>query len=433
MKKIISIENHSLAKELKIQAGDFLVSINGKEPQDQLDLMFLMQKNKLTIKVLQKNELKIFKIKKDDDEILGVNLENFHDMQPKCCKNNCIFCFVNQLPKNMRESLYVKDDDYRFSFLSGTYVTLTNISKSDLKRIKLQKLSPLFISVHATDSKIRNKMLGLKTKFNIMKHLKFLARAKIQMHCQVVLCKDINDGKMLEKTIKHLSKLFPFVKSLAVVPVGLTNCRNQNPILKPVDKACAENSIKIIKNYQQYMLKKHGERFVYGADELFQRAKIAIPSYQDYEDFSQLENGIGLIALQRHEFTFSLYQTKQAKNATFGIVTGKSAEKEMKHLCNLFEHKFPNVKIKVFGIENNFFGKSVTVAGLVTAMDIIKQLPKDFNCDNLVLPTCMLRDRKDCFLDDVKLVDLEKQLKVKIKKCESGEHLVKILASGNSK
>ncbi|MFA6860201.1 MAG: DUF512 domain-containing protein [Clostridia bacterium] len=430
MIKILKVEKNSIAYDLDIKKGDFLVSINKKLPEDKLEYLYFDSLNKLNVIIQNADgEQTIFKIKKDSEEKLGLELQGFDDINTKWCRNKCMFCFIDQLPKNMRKTLYVKDDDWRLSFVSANYVTLTNLTPAQIKRIITQKVSPLYVSVHATNEKIRKQMLGIKESMPILRLLKKLTRHKIIVHCQIVLCPGINDGAVLTKTIKELLKCGKNMKSIAVVPVGLTKYRASLPQIKPVNKECAKKTLQIINKYSEKYFPKRGEHSVFGSDELYLRAEENLPSYSYYGEFYQLGNGVGILAKFQKEFIDAMNDiTVEPKASSYTIVTGVSAFNFMTDLAKMFSEKFPTVNVNVVKIINNFFGESVTVAGLLTGGDILGQI-SSFLCNkNIILPRCMLRETQAVFLDDMTLDEFKTSINKKVYiSGETGDSLVDIL------
>lgn len=415
--KIKDVVKNSIADRLGIKGGDILVSINDNKIKDIIDYKFLIADEKLSLKILKTDgEIREFKIKKSFDEDLGIIFENHLIDRERSCRNRCIFCFVDQLPPNLRRTLYYKDDDYRLSFLCGNFVTLTNLNEEDFERIKEYRLSPLYVSVHATDDEIRVRMMGNKKAGNIIETLKELAEHKIIMHCQVVLCPGINDGKVLDKTIRDLASLWPSVKSVAVVPVGVTRFREGLYPLRPYGRVDSLKVLRKITKWQMLFKKKMGTSFVFASDEFYLKAKVGIPNFNHYEDFPQLENGVGLIAKFEKEFYDAIRNTrlKPLHKNSVSIATGVLAYPFIRKWAGILRD-ITGMDIKVYEIINRFFGQHITVAGLVTGRDIINQLlGKDLG-EKLIIPDCMLRDGENIFLDDLSVEDLEKKLSIPIK------------------
>lgn len=403
---ILSVEPDSIAAELDMAAGDHLVSISGRPVADLLDVALADQTEDLHIELLKTNgETWILEFDKDADEPLGLNVPH---PEPEECGNQCLFCFVHQLPRGMRKSLYVKDEDYRFSFLYGAYVTLTNVDEEDICRIIEQRLSPLYVSVHASDEKLRWELLGRRGPA-ILPLLRRLAEAGIKLHTQVVLCPGLNDGPALLQTLTDLYALGPNILSLAVVPVGLTGYRCNLPPLRLPTIDEARRTLEMIHGFQQQCLRQGGSRFVFAADELYLRAEQTFPPIDNYEDLGQLENGVGMIPLFREEMEQILAGVDRLPPGPFSVLTGESAAAEVIRFASALESA-AGTKIFVHVIRNEFFGGGVTVAGLVTGHDILEQLHGVELGQRLLVPEVMLRDGEDVFLDDLRLEDLARKL-----------------------
>jgi len=403
--RIEYIKPQSPAQRAGLKEGDIILSINGHAIKDVLDLMYYSVEDILKVKFLRENKKNTSIIEKYDEQ-LGIEVEPF---RIKRCRNKCLFCFVEQLPKGLRKSLYFKDEDYRASFLYGNYITLTNLKKEDYDRIKKLFLSPLYISVHATDPEVRNLLLGNFEAPPILMELKKLAKNKIRMHTQIVLCPDINDGYVLEKTILDLYKFYPYVSSIAVVPLGLTKYHKNN--LKPVTKSKAEEVISLVEAFQKRFKKKHGMAIVYLADEFYIKAQKNFPSPSIYDDFPQIENGVGMVPLFVKETKkVNIPQLKVKKRlVTF---TGESFFPYLNQFIEKMQKK--DIPINLIPIKNNLFGESVTVTGLLSGEDIIKGLASHIEKNDIVLiPDVTMKDTDNRFLDDLTLSDIEKILQVK--------------------
>ncbi len=397
----------SPAEKSGLKSGDIITSINGHPAHDSIDLMFHSGEPEMRLSVLRNGSRQNFYIGIEEGAgNPGIILEQF---PVKTCRNNCIFCFVSQLPRGLRKPLYVKDEDYRMSFLYGNYITLTNLSDSDKARIITQRLSPLYISVHSTDDRIRRKMLANTKAADIIAELKFFAKHRIKMHVQIVLCPGYNDGKELEKTIRDLAKLFPHIMSIAVVPVGLTLHRRKP--LQPVDKDAALLALDTIGEFQEKFLHKYGERLVFGADELYIKAGKRFPTLEEYEELYQIENGVGLVPLFINE-SKRLRLTKIKTKRRFATFTGRSFYPYLAKLISRIRKA--GVDIELRAVENKFFGSSVTVTGLLTGKDIVQTfLDKAGNFDILLIPDVVLREGDDVFLDNIMLKDLAAGLGVR--------------------
>lgn len=415
---ITSVDPDSIASELALEGGDILLYINGHEVNDILDYRFFSSDPELLLGVLKKDgEEWEIEVEKDGGEELGLN---FPPLKPKACKNNCIFCFSNQLPKGLRKTLYFKDEDYRFSFLSGNYVTMATITDKELKRIKEERLSPLYISVHATNPELRRMLTGNPKARDIIPIIKELTDAKIELHCQVVLCPEINDGRELQRTIKDLIHFYPRVASLAVVPVGLSRYREKLYPIKAVTKEYARALIAEIKPVQERFIKKYGDPFVFLSDEFFIKGEVRFPPYEFYGEFFQIENGVGMIP----SFLYELEaidgklprKTKKAVNGT--IITGELPSKFVKRLVDRV-NEINGVNLRLEVVRNEFLGLSITTTGLLTGGDIIKSLKGKELGDTLYIPNAMLKLEEDIFLDDVTLTDIEEALNITVRKFDA--------------
>lgn len=427
--KIVSVLRNSIAEELEIEPGDELISVNGASIQDYIDYKFQISDYEIELEIKKQNgEVWELEIEKEYDEDLGIIFENPLMDNIKVCSNNCVFCFIDQMPKGMRKTLYLKDDDTRLSFLYGNFITLTNLSDDEISRIIRYRISPIKVSVHATDLNLRNEMMGKKDGKDIMVYLKKLADGGITVDCQIVLCRGINDKEVLNNTIDDLISLYPNIRSAAVVPVGLTDHRDKLYKLNKFDKESSQELINQVANKQNELLKKHGTRFVFIADEFYVLSESEFPPYDSYEDFDQIENGIGLFRLLEREIEDSLKNIYKinGSNKKFTIVTGAAAYGIMSDLSDRITKK-TGIEINVVKIINECFGKNITVAGLVTGKDIINQL-KGKGFENLIIPKVMVEFEDSIFLDNVKIEDLVKELNTKVYVCEvSGNKLVNLL------
>lgn len=426
--RVLSIESGSIADELGITPGDIVLDINGKKIKDIFDYRYLMAEEFIELDLEKPSgEQWVLEIEKDEYEDLGIVFENGLMDNSKGCLNNCIFCFISQLPKNMRKTLYFKDDDPRLSFLQGNYVTLTNMEQDELDRIIFYHLSPINISVHTTNMALREAMLRNVNSSNLMSCLKKLFDANIDMHFQIVLCKGINDCDELDKTIEDLSAFRPKGKSLSVVPVGLTRYRDGLKELLPFTKEDCANIIKQIQQWQNIFLKKFGTRFVYAADEFYLKACMDFPCYEEYEDFPQIENGVGMLSLMQYEFDgcLSVIEGDEIERS-LSIATGAASFEFILSLAEKIKNKFINTEIHVYLINNDFFGENITVSGLLTGRDIIKQLTGKSLGNVLFIPENSLRDGDTVFLDDIDIKDVERKLNVTVLGLSSnGEKFIK--------
>ena len=410
---IQSVEPESIAEKSGLRAGDILEYINGSPVRDLIDYLFLSADEDLNLEVLQKSGTRReIRIEKTADEPLGICFASELFDGIRSCANHCLFCFVHQLPKGQRASLYIQDDDYRLSFLQGSYITLTNLTAADWSRIQDLHLSPLYISVHATDPLVRQKLLGTKAAGPILKQMRRLARVGITMHAQAVLCPHINDGPVLVKTIRDLEKLWPAVASLAIVPVGLTSWRRNLFNLETFTKEEARSVLEIIRTAQDRNLNTRGTRFVYAADEWYLLADSPMPEHEAYEDYYQLDNGVGLIRWFEQDFIEVFPQLlprlkKQQRHLI--IVTGVAAQPLWRKIQAIFGAECPGLKLEILPVVNDFFGRTVTVTGLLTGGDIAKAIREFHPMPEAVflIPGITLRDTGDLFLDGMAVSDLK--------------------------
>ena len=411
------VKENSIAEEMEIEAGDYLLSVNDEEITDILDYKYQMFDEYVTVLIEKPSgEQWEIEIEKDDNEDIGLVFEEELMDKPRRCANNCIFCFMDQLPTKVRDTLVFKDDDFRLSFMTGNYVTLTNTGYKDLDRIIKYHLSPINISVHATNPQVRKMMLNNNNADKILEYIKYLTDHKISINAQIVLCPNINDDKILDQTIKDLSQFYPYLQCIAIVPVGLGKYREGLYKIEPFNEITANNAITQVEAWQKEFKKKYGANLVYIADEVYIVANREIPSYETYEDFPQLEDGIGMIAKFQREFDTKYLRLKEREiKKTVSIATGKSAYKLIRNLANKLEIKFKGLKINVFEIENKFFGPLITVSGLITGGDIIEQLKGKDLGKYLLINYNMLKDDADIFLDDTTLEDVKKALNINIK------------------
>jgi len=426
-----------IAHEIGVEPGDMLISLQGQKVQDVLDYRFMVAEDSLIMEIQKPNgDIWELDIEKDVYDDLGLTFESSLMDEMRRCHNHCIFCFMNQLPKGMRPSLYIKDDDPRLSFLSGNYVTLTNTTMEEAKRIARYHLSPLHISIHAADSNLRRQMLNNEEEGNIFDYLHLFNKAGIMLHFQIVLCKGINDEKALDETISALLELQPGAVSLSVVPVGLTRHREGLYHLLPFDKNDAEVVLQQIAKWQEYCKAKYGTAFVFASDEWYLKAGHNMPAYEHYEDFPQLENGVGMCALFEYEFMQELKELQEmgnlqrlkkgnGKEIIVGIITGTAAQALIERLVNVLMEKLAHVigataplaKIHVYAVKNHFFGELVNVSGLLTGQDIIAQVREQAlanECKALFLPRNILRAETTTLLDDTTVADLENAIGIPV-------------------
>ena len=407
--KISKVSKGSIADKSGIKAGDTILKINGKEVNDYLDYMFLSANEELDIEL---SECSV-KILNGDYEPLGIEFETLLIDEPRSCRNKCIFCFIDQLPENMRESCYFKDDDYRLSFLQGNYVTLTNMSDDDLDRIVEYAIPRINVSVHTTNPELRCKMLNNHFAGKIMEQMKRFSGSGMLINCQIVLCRGYNDDAELDRTISDIYSLGDSVESLSVVPVGISAHRTGLTNLVPFDKESSEKVIKQVSGWQKKFKEERGINFVYLSDEFYIMAEEAIPEESEYDGFPQIENGVGLCASLKWEFddAFEYAQNLNVKSSKT-LVTGLLAYDFIKKLTD----RLGSEKIKVEKIKNTFFGENITVSGLVTGRDIIGQLKGKELGEYLLIPISMLKHEEDIFLDDTTVADVERALNIKVVK-----------------
>ena len=406
---ISAIHQGSLAEELELVPGDKIISINEQELTDIIDLSFALADEEIEMLIEHENgEQEIIAFEKDMDEELGAEFESAVFGKIRQCANNCYFCFVDQVAPNMRDSLYIKDDDYRLSFLYGNFVTMTNMGPRDLERIHRLHLSPLYISVHTTNPKLRGEMLRTKRGELIMEQLAKLNEADVEYHTQVVLCPGLNDGAELDRTIQDIISMQPYAKTLGIVPVGLTKFRENCYPLKTFDAQGAKKVIEQVRHWQEKMRKQIGKNFIYLSDEFYLLAGEPLPKAEEYDGFPQLDNGRGLTRnfIEQWKET-EINPNNYQKLLNLDIICGKSAGKVIKNLVD--ELNIDNLNANVLALENEFFGHEVTVTGLLTGQDIIKNLKQNkANRDGIIIPSCALREGEDIFLDDYTLEDIKK-------------------------
>ncbi len=413
---IEEIAEGSIGEELEIEKGDILLSINHTEVKDIIDYKYLVSDDYILLGIQKPNgDIWEYEIEKDYDEDLGIIFTNPLIDKAKSCRNKCIFCFIDQLPPNMRETLYFKDDDSRLSFLQGNFITLTNMSDDEIDRIIRYRLSPINISVHTTNPELRVKMLNNKNAGKIYDILKRFHEARLEINCQIVLVPGVNDGEELNRTLFDLSKLYPTVESVAVVPVGITKYREKLAKLTPYNKELSEELLDYISHEQTRLLRELGTRFVFPSDEFFALSKREVPSYEEYEGFPQLENGVGLMKSFEYEVMEEIEKIKTSidLNKRYIVATGTLAYDFMVNLCHNIMEKFNGLDLEVVPIVNDFFGHSITVSGLVTGIDLISQL-KNMESDGIIIPMSMMKSGEEVFLDNLTLEQVSEKLKTKI-------------------
>ena len=429
--KITNVLPGSIAEELGIRQGDFLLCINDMQIEDIFDYRYLINDGEILVLIEKpEGEEWEFEIEKEENEDLGLEFAESLMDGYKSCQNKCIFCFIDQMPKGMRETLYFKDDDSRLSFLQGNYLTLTNMKDADIDRMIRYRMEPVNISIHTTDQKLRCMMLNNRFAGELLQKMDRFKQAGLRMNGQIVLCKGINDGVKLEESIKTLTGYLPYLQSLSIVPVGLTKFREGLYPLLPFEKKDAAEVLAVIHKWQEHCMKKHQTHFVHASDEWYLLAEQKLPEAARYDGYLQLENGVGMERLLEDEFYEALNAvscgSKTKKKIT--VATGTLAAPLIETLCGEFMRKFPNIKIQVIPIRNEYFGERITVSGLLTGRDIVSQLKGKSLGEKLLLPCNLLRSGEEVFLDDMTLTELKNALQVKTDIVKSsGQDLVNAL------
>ena len=433
MVTITDVMPKSRAAKVGIKQNDILISLNGREIRDVLDYRFYLADTKVTL-LIERNGKRFEKtIKKQEYDDIGLDFETPLMDKKLSCENKCIFCFIDQLPKGMRKTLYFKDDDSRLSFLHGNYVTLTNMHDRDIDRIIEMHISPVNVSVHTTNPELRCKMMHNKRAGDVLSYLKRLADANIGLCCQIVLCKGINDGQELDRTLHDLINLRPALQSVAIVPSGLTKFRDGLYPLEAFNKEDARKVIEQINAYGNWCLSQFGTRLFFPADEFYITAELPLPSDEFYEDYSQIENGVGMLTDLQTGIDFELEDispySEFSAPRTVSIATGYAAYDHISKIAQKLEQAFSGLTVKVYRIKNNFFGESITVAGLLTAQDILEQLKGEDLGEALLISASALRADGEVFLDDVSPEELSKELSTEVipVRSEASEIIYKIL------
>ena len=406
MVEITDVLPRSRAAKAGIKAGDILVSINQKEINDVLDYRFYLTEREITLSVLRQNKPLSFHIRKQEYDDIGLDFKTPLMDKKHSCENKCVFCFIDQLPKGLRSSLYFKDDDSRLSFLHGNYITLTNLREKDIQRIIEMRISPVNVSVHTTNPELRIQMMKNKRSGEVLSYLRTLADAGITLCCQIVLCKGLNDGEELTRSMRDLAELYPAMESTSSVPAGLTRFRDG---LYPLEAFTPEECAAVIKQINDFgdqCLKKHGTRLFFPADEFYIKAGLPLPSDDFYESYAQIENGVGMLTDMKTSFAFEMedvesYREEFRGPRTVSVATGYAAVDHIRELCLGLEQAFDGLRVAVYPIKNNFFGEQITVAGLLTGTDIKEQLLGKELGEELLFPAACLRAEGDIFLDDL--------------------------------
>ncbi len=414
---IREVEAGSIAEELELAPGDELLSINGQEIEDVFDYHYLVNDEYIEVLVQKADgEQWELEVEKDYEEDLGIVFENSLMDEYRSCSNHCVFCFIDQMPPGMRETLYFKDDDSRLSFLQGNYVTLTNMSDHDIDRIIHYHLGPINISFHTTNPELRCKMLHNRFAGDIFPKVQRLYEAGIEMNGQIVLCKGLNDSKELERSIEELAKYLPHLKSVSVVPVGLSKYRDGLYPLESFGKEDAENVISMIETWQKRLYEKYGLHFIHASDEWYLTAGRKLPPEENYDGYLQLENGVGMLRLLESEVEEAVARLSGDERVQeLSFATGSLAYPFIRRYADQIETLYPNMKIHGYCISNHFFGEKITVSGLLTGQDIIAQLHGRPLGEYLLLPCNLFRSGENVFLDDVTVEQVEEQLKIPVK------------------
>ena len=422
--KIRAVLPGSIAEELELEPGDVLLAVNDHEIEDVFDYHYYTNEEYLTVLVRKPDgEEWELEIEKEFEEDLGIEFESSLMDDYRSCRNHCIFCFIDQMPPGMRETLYFKDDDSRLSFLQGNYVTLTNMSDHDIDRIIHYHLGPINISFQTTNPDLRCKMLHNRFAGDVFPKIRRLADTGIELNGQIVLCRDINDGAELERSISDMTSYLPALRSVSVVPVGLSKYREGLYPLKPFDAQSAGEVIDLIESWQKKIYPQYGVHFVHASDEWYLLAGRPLPEEERYDGYLQLENGVGMLRLLKEEVEETLAEVKpdvETPKRCVSIATGRLAGPFLKELGKRIETVHQNVTLQIFEIRNDFFGESITVSGLITGQDLIAQLKDQDLGDELLLPTNMIRSGERVFLDDLTIEDAEEALGIPIRIVESG-------------
>lgn len=431
---VYSVESGSLAEKYGITPGSIINKINGEDVNDILEYRFLIYEKSVKLDITcadgKHSHIRI----KNNFGDLGIDFENPLIDKARSCRNNCIFCFIDQLPKGLRETLYFKDDDSRLSFLHGNYVTLTNMNMDDVKRLAKIRVSPINVSVHTTNPELRCKMLNNRFAGDLIEKMNYLAKKRITMNCQLVLCPGINDGEEMRKTLRDLAQLHPYTASCSVVPVGISRYRDGLYPLESYTAETARGVLEIINELQDEFLKTIGTRFVYAGDEFYIKADIPIPSAEEYEGFPQIENGVGMISSFSDELSSAIKtEGNSAADNEISIACGTAVCGYMEEFAHRCMEAFPKLKINVYGIRNDFFGHEITVSGLLTARDLLAQLKNKRLGSKLLISKNMLKADEDIFLDDMTLEEFEENLGVSVVAVSDDgfEFLKKILDTEN--
>lgn len=414
---IEQVSRDSIGEEVGLIPGDILLSINDTPVRDILDYKYLISDDYIVIKIeKQDGEIWEIEIEKEFDEDIGIVFTNPLIDKAKSCRNKCIFCFIDQLPENMRETLYFKDDDSRLSFLQGNFITLTNMTDDEIDRIIEYRLSPINVSVHTTNPDLRVEMLNNKNAGKVYEILKRFHEVGLVVNCQIVLVPDVNDGEELNRTLEDLSKLHPTVKSVAVVPIGITKYRENLKKVKSFDKELSNEFLDFIEKKQCEYLQSMGTRFVFPSDEFYALTERKLPSTDEYEGFPQLENGVGLMKSLEDEISTQLNKVSDDISIDKKIIisTGTLAKSFIEQIATMIMEKVKDLEIIVVPIINDFFGETITVSGLITAQDLISQLSQYKDVDEIIVPRTMMKSDEEVFLDNMSIDDVRKKLGIPV-------------------
>ncbi|MEF2765143.1 MAG: DUF512 domain-containing protein [Mediterraneibacter sp.] len=411
-----NVEAGSIAEELGIEPGDRLLAIDGQEIEDIFDYQFYEESEELLLLIEKADgEQWELEIEKDADESLGISFGEGLMDEYRSCRNRCIFCFIDQMPPGMRDTLYFKDDDSRLSFLQGNYITLTNMSDHDVERIVRYRLEPINISFHTTNPELRCRMLHNRFAGDALKKVDILYQGGIEMNGQIVLCRGVNDGEELERTILDLTKYLPLLKSVSVVPVGLTRFREGLYPLEPFTREEAREVLRVIHRWQKKIYEEYGIHFIHAGDEWYLLAEEEVPEEERYDGYLQLENGVGMLRLLFNEFEEGMERLGDGdRSGEISAATGKLAYPYIRRMADRIQERYPGVKVHVYCIRNDFFGERITVSGLITGQDIIAQLKGKELGSRLLLPCNMLKADEDVFLDDITVKEVSDALQVPV-------------------
>ena len=411
-----NVEAGSIVEELGIEPGDRLLAIDGQEIEDIFDYQFYEESEELLLLIEKADgEQWELEIEKDADESLGISFGEGLMDEYRSCRNRCIFCFIDQMPPGMRDTLYFKDDDSRLSFLQGNYITLTNMSDRDVERIVRYRLEPINISFHTTNPELRCRMLHNRFAGDALKKVDILYQGGIEMNGQIVLCRGVNDGEELERTIRDLTKYLPLLKSVSVVPVGLTRFREGLYPLEPFTREEAREVLRVIHRWQKKIYEEYGIHFIHAGDEWYLLAEEEVPEEERYDGYLQLENGVGMLRLLFNEFEEGMERLGDGdRSGEISAATGKLAYPYIRRMADRIQERYPGVKVHVYCIRNDFFGERITVSGLITGQDIIAQLKGKELGSRLLLPCNMLKADEDVFLDDITVKEVSDALQVPV-------------------